>query len=218
EEAAQALYRKMFVDGIDVENLPEGWRMGCLGEVCSKIGSGSTPKGGQDSYLSEGISFIRSMNVFDSFFERNDLAHITEGQAKALDSVTVQDKDILLNITGASVGRCCMVPSDILPARVNQHVMIIRAKESTYQHFLLYQINNENTKRELLTASESGSTREALTKREVELQKILIPSKDAVISFNDKIEIFCDSIFLKSRENEILMEMLSVVMVEESRI
>ncbi|MEE0084497.1 MAG: restriction endonuclease subunit S, partial [Paludibacteraceae bacterium] len=59
EEAAQALYRKMFVDDVDVENLPDGWRMGCLGEVCSKIGSGSTPKGGKDSYLTEGISLIR---------------------------------------------------------------------------------------------------------------------------------------------------------------
>jgi len=212
EEAAQALYRKMFVDDVDVENLPEGWRMGTLGEVCSKIGSGSTPKGGKDSYLSEGISLIRSMNVFDFYFEREDLAHITESQAKALDSVTVEENDILLNITGASVGRCCMVPSDILPARVNQHVMIIRAEDIMYQYFLLYQINNEKTKRELLSASESGSTREALTKGEVEMQKVLIPSKDAVNSFNDKSKIICDSIFLKSKENEKLTEMLSVVM------
>lgn len=204
----------MFVDGIDVENLPEGWRMGTLGDVCSKIGSGSTPQGGKDSYLREGISLIRSMNVFDYYFEREKLAHITESQAKALGSITVQDEDILLNIIGASVGRCCMVPSDILPARVNQHVMIIRAKEAYCQYFLLFQINNENTKRELLTASESGSTIEALIKGEVEMQKILIPTLDTIKSFNDKTKILCDSISLKSQENEILIEMLSLLMVE----
>ena len=64
EATAQALYRKTFVDNIDKENLPEGWRMGTLGEVCSKIGSGATPKGGKDSYGHTGVSLIRSMNVF----------------------------------------------------------------------------------------------------------------------------------------------------------
>lgn len=214
EEAAQALYRKMFVDNIDPENLPAGWRMGTLGEVCSKIGSGSTPKGGKDSYLSKGISLIRSMNVFDYFFEREELAHITVSQAKALNSVTVQEQDILLNITGASVGRCCMVSSDILPARVNQHVMIIRAKESIYQYFLLYQINSKNKKKELLSASESGSTREALTKGEIEMQKILIPSRNNVISFDDKIRKICDSISLKSKESGKLTELLLMVILE----
>ena len=211
EEAAQALYRKMFVDDVDVENLPDGWRRGCLGEVCSKIGSGSTPKGGKDSYLTEGISLIRSMNVFDFHFEREDLAYITESQAKALDSVTVQEKDVLLNITGASVGRCCMVPSDILPARVNQHVMIIRAKETIYQYFLLYQINCENKKRELLSASESGSTREALTKGEVEMQKILIPLESKIEAFSKMVEPLIKHSQILNIENLKMNKMLSLM-------
>lgn len=211
EEAAQALYRKMFVDDVDVENLPDGWRMGCLGEVCSKIGSGSTPKGGKDSYLSEGISLIRSMNVFDFYFEREDLAHITESQAKALDSVTVQEKDILLNITGASVGRCCMVPTDILPARVNQHVMIIRANEINYQIFLLYQINSERTKRNLLSASESGSTREALTKGEVEMQKILIPAESEIEKFSKIVDPLIKQTQLLNIDNLKMNKMLSLM-------
>ena len=211
EEAAQALYRKMFVDDVDVENLPEGWRMGCLGEVCSKIGSGSTPKGGKDSYLSEGISLIRSMNVFDFYFEREDLAHITESQAKALDSVTVQEKDILLNITGASVGRCCMVPTDILPARVNQHVMIIRANEINYQIFLLYQINSERTKRNLLSASESGSTREALTKGEVEMQKILIPAESDIEKFSKIVDPLIKQTQLLNIDNLKMNMMLNLI-------
>ena len=137
EATAQALYHKMFVDGIDKENLPEGWRMGTLGEVCSKIGSGATPKGGKGSYGKTGVSLIRSMNVFDMNFCYEELAHISDKQAAFLDGVTVIEKDILFNITGASVARCCMVPKDVLPARVNQHVMIIRSKEDFMQYYIL---------------------------------------------------------------------------------
>ena len=138
EETAQTLYRKMFVDGIDKENLPEGWRMGTLGEICCKIGSGATPKGGKECYVNVGTSFIRSMNVLDLRFNHDELAHITSQQAKTLDAVSVESRDILLNITGVSVARCCMVPDSILPARVNQHVMIIRSNKIIYSYYLLF--------------------------------------------------------------------------------
>ena len=97
-----------------------------LVELCSKIGSGATPRGGKTSYTKQGISFIRSMNVFDYNFEYEELAHINEDQAKELDNVTLQENDILFNITGVSVARCCLLPKGLLPSRVNQHVMIIR--------------------------------------------------------------------------------------------
>ena len=64
-------------------------------------------------------------------FDYDDLAHINEEQAHALDGVTVENNDVLLNITGASVARCCIVPDDILPARVNQHVCILRCRQNT---------------------------------------------------------------------------------------
>lgn len=134
EETAQTLYRKMFVDGIDKENLPEGWRMGTLGEICCKIGSGATPKGGRECYVNVGTSFIRSMNVLDLRFNHDELAHITLQQAKTLDTVSVESRDVLFNITGVSVARCCMVPDSILPARVNQHVMIIRSSKIIYSY------------------------------------------------------------------------------------
>ena len=97
-----------------------------LQKICTKIGSGATPKGGKTAYIDEGISLIRSTNVFDFQFEYSDLAHINQIQADALSNVTVEPNDVLFNITGVSVARCCMVPDDVLPARVNQHVMIVR--------------------------------------------------------------------------------------------
>ena len=78
-----------------------------LGEVCEKIGSGATPRGGSDVYLPQGeIALIRSQNVYNDGFKKDGLAYITEKHAKELDNVAVETNDILLNITGDSVARC----------------------------------------------------------------------------------------------------------------
>ena len=106
--------------------------------ITTKIGSGATPRGGKSSYKSEGISLIRSMNVHDFNFSREGLAFIDENQAKKLDNVTVQEGDILFNITGDSINRTCVVPPEILPARVNQHVSIIRCKQGVDPKYVNY--------------------------------------------------------------------------------
>jgi type I restriction enzyme S subunit len=214
EATAQTLYRKMFVDGIDKENLPEGWRMGTLGKICSKIGSGATPKGGKGSYEEKGVSLIRSMNVFDFDFCYDELAHISDKQAALLDSVTVIENDILFNITGASVARCCMVPKNVLPARVNQHVMIIRSKEVFMPYYILCVLCSEDAKSSLLGMSQSGSTREAITKSEIETFKIMVPPKGILIDFTNKIvPIFSYTSILK-QENEKLTELQSLLLTK----
>ena len=214
EATAQTLYRKMFVDSIDKENLPEGWRMGTLGEVCSKIGSGATPKGGKDCYMDSGVSLIRSMNVFDFNFSYDELAHISDRQAKQLDGVTVNKKDILFNITGASVARCCMVPDDILPARVNQHVMIIRPKEDYMSYYLLCTLCSDEAKQSLLGMSQSGSTREAITKTEIEAFHIVVPSSELLMDFTTKVETLYDNIMLYKQENSKLAELQSLLLAK----
>lgn len=202
EETAQTLYRKMFVNGIDKENLPEGWRMGTLGEICCKIGSGATPKGGRECYVNVGTSFIRSMNVWDLRFNHDELAHITLQQAKTLDAVSVESRDVLLNITGVSVARCCMVPDSILPARVNQHVMIIRSSRIIYSYYLLFLLYF--SKEKLLGISQSGSTREAITKSEIEKFTILVPSMETIHNFDHKVSsIFQYKVLLEGENNKL---------------
>ena len=93
------------------------WPLKRLAEITSKIGSGATPRGGKNAYLIEGISLIRSLNVYDFKFMDEKLAFISEEQAAELNNVIVQRDDILLNITGASVARCCMTDPKYLPAR-----------------------------------------------------------------------------------------------------
>ena len=139
-----------------------------LKAITTKIGSGSTPRGGQKAYKTEGISLIRSMNVHDNGFRIKGLAFIDDEQAKKLDNVTIKENDVLLNITGASVARCCIVDKNYLPARVNQHVSILRLKDEMIPSFLHYYLISPSVKSELLLSSSGGATREAITKSMLE--------------------------------------------------
>ena len=109
------------------------WTTKRLGDCCEKIGSGATPKGGKEAYLDFGpIHLIRSQNVHNDGFSPSGLAYISEEQAQKLDNVKVESGDVLLNITGDSVARVCQALSRFLPARVNQHVAIIRPISSVF--------------------------------------------------------------------------------------
>ncbi len=140
-----------------------------------KIGSGATPRGGQKSYKTEGISLIRSLNIYDARFQEKGLAYIDDDQAGLLSNVEVKSGDVLLNITGASVARCCIVPDGYLPARVNQHVSIIRPKEMLDAEFLNYLIISPNFKNDLLFQGAGGATRQALTKTMIQDLEIPLP-------------------------------------------
>lgn len=147
-----------------------------LGSITTKVGSGATPRGGKEVYKTEGISLIRSLNVYDFSFDSKGLAFIDDNQACELSNVEVQPKDILLNITGASVARCTMVPDVILPARVNQHVAIIRINPSLADpHYVLYCLNSPRYKQRLLTLAQGGATREALTKETLTNFELALP-------------------------------------------
>ena len=153
----------------------EEWKKYKLGEITGKIGSGATPKGGRDSYLGGNIALIRSQNVLDFSFSKLGLAYINEVQAEKLSNVEVYEKDVLLNITGDSVARVCIVPNNVLPARVNQHVAIIRGNDKVDYRYLLYYL--QYIKPQLLSLSQGGATRNALTKKMIEELEVKMPSK-----------------------------------------
>lgn len=156
------------------------WERVPLNHVTDKIGSGATPKGGRDSYKSAGVSLIRSLNVHDLEFRHENLAYIDEVQASALANVELKPGDVLLNITGASIARCAVVPVDVLPARVNQHVSILRPrKELLDSDFLAYLLVSGGTKDELLgIGNKAGATRQALTKAQLEAFRVPLPPMD----------------------------------------
>ena len=159
-------------------------------DICTKIGSGATPKGGKEAYCEDGISLIRSQNVLDFAFSAGGLAYINELQAEKLKNVIVEEDDVLLNITGDSVARACIVHKKYLPARVNQHVCIIRADSSkAIPSYLLYylQLNKEY----LLQLASGGATRNALTKdmiNNLELELPTIKEQQKVVAVLDDIQ------------------------------
>ena len=180
----KARFVEMFGDPV-INN--KDWSTDKLKAVTSKIGSGATPRGGKESYQGEGISLIRSMNVHDGEFEYKDLAHITDEQADQLSNVAVEPHDVFINITGASVARSCVVPDDVLPARVNQHVCIIRCLCDKLDYtFASNMFLNSSFKTSLLSIGESGgATRQAITKQQLENLVVILPPIELQKRFAD---------------------------------
>ena len=188
EDLISARFVEMFGD--PVQNT-KGWNIDTCKNLTSKIGSGATPKGGRESYGTEGISLIRSMNVYNNRFEYKDLAYITDEQADKLSNVTIEENDVLLNITGASVARCCAVPKELIPARVNQHVAIVRCKDRLLPEFLCSMFTEDSYQRLLWSiATSGGATREAITKQQIEDLVLIVPPIELQQQFVD----FCKQV------------------------
>ena len=182
------------------------WEWVRLGDFCQKIGSGATPKGGKDAYLDEGpFRLFRSQNIYNDGFTPSGLAYINEDQARKLDSVTVFVEDVLLNITGDSVARVCLAPSKYLPARVNQHVAIIRpAPEKLDNRFLRYFLASPYQQDLMLGLAAAGATRNALTKGMIEDFKIPCPPLSVQKSISNILTTLDDRIALLRETNATL--------------
>ena len=182
------------------------WHTYKLKDITTKIGSGSTPTGGSGAYKAEGITLIRSQNVLDYKFTEDGLAFIDDDQAYSLRNVIVEVNDVLLNITGDSVARCCGAPANWLPARVNQHVAILRSNPEKLDHrFLKYSLLA--SKEELLILSEIGGTRNALTKGMLEDYEVILPPLPEQKAIASVLSSLDDKIDLLHRQNKILEAM-----------
>ncbi|KAI5915692.1 restriction endonuclease subunit S [Thauera sp. 2A1] len=162
--------------------IPKAWSHKALAQLTDKIGSGATPRGGKEVYLADGVALIRSQNVYDSLFVWEGLARISDEAATQLKGVAVQEDDVLLNITGASILRTCVVETDVLPARVNQHVAIIRAKAGVPSRFIHMHLLRPDIKSYLLGLN-AGASREAITKAHIESLTLLTPSPELLAAF-----------------------------------
>lgn len=185
------------------------WEKVTLVDHCQKIGSGATPRGGSSVYLEEGeIALIRSQNIYNEGFSKDGLVYITVDAAEKLKNVIVEEDDILLNITGDSVARVCMVDNSYLPARVNQHVSIVRPKaESFNAKFLRYYLTSPYMQQLMLNYSSAGATRKALTKSMIENLEVLKPSLEVQNNIAHILGTLDDKIELNRQMNETLEAM-----------
>ena len=138
-----------------------------LGDHTTKVGSGQTPSGGYRSYSQTGIPLIRSQNVLMGAFTDEGLVYISQAIDDSMSGSRVLCGDVLLNITGASIGRVCVVPDAICPANVNQHVCIIRCDDSLHPEYVASLLASPKFQ-DLIWECQAGGTRQALTKQMIE--------------------------------------------------
>lgn len=151
--------------------IPENWVWCRLGEICSKIGSGSTPKG--SNYSQSGFPFFRSQNIYNEGLVYDDIKFVSDEVQKQMNGTIVLANDILLNITGGSMGRCALVPEDFKEGNVSQHVCIIRPLQVDRNYF--HKIVLSPYFQKFIFSSTTGAGREGLPKYNLEQFAIPLP-------------------------------------------
>lgn len=181
------------------------WESKKLGDIAIKVGSGKTPRGGNSVYTDSGVVFLRSQNVLNGKLNLNDVAYISEEINSTMKSTEVHGDDILLNITGASIGRSCKVPTHFPKANVNQHVCIIRLNENYNSSFIMNQIISSKVQRQI-DSYQAGGNREGLNFEQIKSMKIgstTIEEQEKIASFFSLID---KKISLQSEKVEMLKE------------
>ena len=147
--------------------VPKGWVWTDIENICSKIGSGSTPRG--SNYSSKGIPFFRSQNIYNNGLVYEDIKFISEDIHQTMIGTEVLPNDLLLNITGGSLGRCAIVPANFQRGNVSQHVCIMRPILIVSEYFHAFVLSSSFSKSIKIT----GSGREGLPK--YNLERIFFP-------------------------------------------
>ncbi|MFA9210574.1 MAG: restriction endonuclease subunit S [Moraxellaceae bacterium] len=188
--------------------LTEGkdWKLKTIESITTKVGSGSTPSGGQTAYQTSGIPLVRSMNIHFGGIKNEGLAFLNDKQAYELRNVTIEKNDVLLNITGASIGRVCLAEDHIIGGRVNQHVSIVRANHIIVSPQFLNIAMSSPIVQNYINDENYGVTRQALTKGQLLNLEILLPP----IEEQNEIVRRVDALFSKADAIEAQYKKLKV--------
>lgn len=167
--------------------LPKSWEWVRLGDVAGKLGAGKTPLGGDKNYTDTGIPFIRSQNVHNDGLSMVGIAYIPEEINETMQGSVVKKTDILLNITGGSIGRSCLLPDDFVVANVNQHVAIIRLIKPEIRYFLHTCIISPYFQEEIMRV-QVGASREGLSMDKLSQILVPLPPYEEQIRIQAKLE------------------------------
>jgi type I restriction enzyme S subunit len=195
----------------DVEwigDIPEHWVVSKLGFYSTKIGSGSTPRGGSEIYEDSGVPFIRSQNVHFNGLRLYNVSFINIETHNSMNGSKVVKNDVLLNITGGSIGRCCVVEDEI-EMNVNQHVSIIRTTNSLLNYYLNYTLSSDIGQSQVIF-NLTGGNREGLTIEGIRNFRITIPpileQKEIIEYLNEITKEIDDLVSMEQKKIELLKE------------
>ena len=183
------------------------WKMCTIGELTTKVGSGVTPRGGEAVYKTEGHPFVRSQNVGLGNLLLDDIAFIDEETHLRQKNTELQFNDVLLNITGASIGRSALVDKQIVGGNVNQHVCIIRTKENLVPSFICSFLLSNYGQRQI-DSFQAGGNRQGLNFEQIKSIKITIPSKDEQIKIAKLLRAIDERI---ATQNKIIDKLQSLI-------
>lgn len=222
EEQRQAVIQRTVTQGLDpnvrlkpsgvewLGDMPAHWEVVALRYLATKFGSGVTPRGGATVYQNTGVPFLRSQNVHFDELRLEDVARITPRLHQTLSNTHVRPGDVLLNITGASIGRVCSVPDDFGEGNVSQHVCIIRPKKNRLlSGFLASYLSTTFMQREI-RFEQNGASREGLTLDSIRNFKIVLPDiseqQDILTETRDQTGQLVAAVNAAQHEIELLKE------------
>ena len=200
EEEKQAVVNRAVTRGLDpnvplkpsgvdwLGDVPEHWEVRRLGQVATKFGSGITPRGGATVYQDSGIPFLRSQNIHFDGLRIQNVARIPESLHQELSGSHVKPGDVLLNITGASIGRACAVPNDFAEGNVNQHVCIVRPDHNQLLPEILAAFLSTSLMQQEIQLEQSGASREGLTLQSIRSFRVILPTPSeqrAIVKYLD---------------------------------
>ena len=178
-----------------IGNIPIHWQVKRLKFSISKVGSGVTPKGGASVYVNHGIPLLRSQNIYIDGLRMNDVAFISEEIDESMSNSRVLEGDVLLNITGGSIGRCYYADDSLGRANVNQHVCIIRPIQRKIITKYLYYILRSDVGQEQIDMLQTGANREGLNFEQIKNFMIPLPKDvDEQMQIVENIDSQCTSI------------------------
>ncbi len=214
QEKRQALINHAVTNGLDptvtmkdsgvewIGEIPEHWEVRKLKFMTKKINSGITPQGGSTIYEDEGIPLLRSQNIHFDGLHLDNVAYINKEIHDEMKNSKIIENDVLLNITGASIGRCTIIPNKFGEGNVNQHVCIIRCLNMLDPYFLKHFLSSK-IMQNLISSSQVGASREGLTF--FEISNFLTPNppkseQKQISDFLDKQTAQFDELIAKSKQ------------------
>ena len=199
-------------------NLPSGWEAERFGNLTSRLGSGSTPRGGKSAYVDSGIPFLRSQNVWNDGLKLDDVEYIPNEVHLKMNNTKVVPGDVLLNITGASLGRTTIFPKELEEANVSQHVTIIRLIDGLMARFVHLGILSPLVQR-LVWGRQVGMAIEGLSKKVLEQFEFPVPplnEQHRIVAKVDELMTLCDQLKAQLNDAQTTQLHLSDAVVENA--
>ena len=208
EETAQALYNKMFVQDINPDNLPDGWRIGTLEEF-GEVVTGKTPSSRYPEHFGDYMPFVTPVEFQGKKFIRTAERNLSNDGVKALKKKVIREGDVMVTCIGSDMGKAAISDTEVV---TNQQINSIRTYDNTFSEYLYYTL--KGMKEILMGLGSGSSTMPLLSKRSFEVVEVLYPPTDLIQCFSQTVKPLSAMVKTRSKENDVLREVLSSLILK----